>query len=134
MSDEIPERSEIIRSTIITVILTVVLLSLGLALWAWSSPEVIEIELSPIDVLDDINPFLAPIIEILVMSGMFLFLTITVVNIRLYLTQIRAGWTEMILLLIVVFVMTILMFESSVAIVTLLLSLAIVVYLYMLQE
>ncbi|MFX1330520.1 MAG: hypothetical protein ACFE9W_03110 [Promethearchaeota archaeon] len=134
MSDEIPERSEIIRSTIITVILTVVLLSVGLALWAWSSPEVIETELSPIDVLNDINPFLAPIIEILVMSGMFLFLTITVVNIRLYLTQIRAGWTELILLLIVVFVMTFLMFESGVAIVTLLLSLAIVVYLYMLQE
>lgn len=134
MSDEIPERSEIIRSTIITVILTVVLLSLGLALWAWSSPGVIEAELSPIDVLNDINPFLAPIIEILVMSGMFLFLTITVVNIRLYLTQIRAGWTELILLLIVVFVMTFLMFESGVAIVTLLLSLAIVVYLYMLQE
>ncbi|MFX1262266.1 MAG: hypothetical protein ACFFAZ_09280 [Promethearchaeota archaeon] len=134
MSDEIPERSEIIRSTIITIILTVVLLSVGLALWAWSSPEVIETELSPIDVLNDINPFLAPIIEILVMSGMFLFLTITVVNIRLYLTQIRAGWTELILLLIVVFVMTFLMFESGVAIVTLLLSLAIVVYLYMLQE
>ncbi|MFX1471168.1 MAG: hypothetical protein ACFFBM_01580 [Promethearchaeota archaeon] len=134
MSDEIPERSEIVRSTIITVILTVVLLSVGLALWAWSSPEVIETELSPIDVLNDINPFLAPIIEILVMSGMFLFLTITVVNIRLYLTQIRAGWTELILLLIVVFVMTFLMFESGVAIVTLLLSLAIVVYLYMLQE
>ena len=134
MSDEIPERSEIIRSTIITVILTVVLLIVGLALWAWSSPEVIEIELSPIDILNDMNPFLAPIIEILVMSGMFLFLTITVVNIRLYLTQIRAGWTELILLLIVVFVMTFLMFESGVAIVTLLLSLAIVVYLYMLQE
>jgi hypothetical protein len=134
LSDEIPERSEIIRSTIITVILTVVLLSVGLALWAWSSPEVIEIELSPIDILNDMNPFLAPIIEILVMSGMFLFLTITVVNIRLYLTQIRAGWTELILLLIVVFVMTFLMFESGVAIVTLLLSLAIVVYLYMLQE
>ncbi|MFW9888443.1 MAG: hypothetical protein ACFFER_09685, partial [Candidatus Thorarchaeota archaeon] len=115
MSDEIPERGEIIRSTIITVILTVVLLSVGLALWAWSAPEVIES--SPIDVLNDMNPFLAPIIEILVMSGMFLFLTITVVNIRLYITQIRAGWTELILLLIVVFVMTFLMFESGVAIV-----------------
>ncbi|MFW9846332.1 MAG: hypothetical protein ACFFD6_06270, partial [Candidatus Thorarchaeota archaeon] len=112
MSDEIPERREIIRSTIITVILTVVLLSIGLALWAWSSPEVIETELSPIDVLNDMNPFLVPIIEILVMSGMFLFLTITVANIRLYMTQIRAGWTELILLLIVVFVMTFLMFES----------------------
>ncbi|MHA2021087.1 MAG: hypothetical protein ACW98J_05975 [Candidatus Thorarchaeota archaeon] len=132
MSDEIPERSEIVRSTIITIILTVVLLSLGLALWAWSAPEVIDT--SPVGALNDMNPFLVLIIEILVMSGMFLFLTITVVNIRLYLTQIRAGWTELILLLIVVFVMTFLMFESGVAIVTLLLSLAVIVYLYMLQE
>lgn len=132
MSDEIPERSEIVRSTIITVILTVVLLSLGLALWAWSAPEVIDT--SPVGALNDMNPFLVLIIEILVMSGMFLFLTITVVNIRLYLTQIRSGWTELILLLIVVFVMTFLMFESGVAIVTLLLSLAVIVYLYMLQE
>ncbi|MFX0053981.1 MAG: hypothetical protein ACFFAX_02330 [Promethearchaeota archaeon] len=132
MSDEIPERSEIVRSTIITVILTVVLLSLGLMLWAWSAPDVINT--SPVGALNNMNPFLALIIEILVMSGMFLFLTITVVNIRLYMTQIRAGWTELILLIIVVFVMTFLMFESGVAIVTLLLSLAIVVYLYMLQE
>ena len=132
MSDEIPERSEIVRSTIITVILTVVLLSLGLALWAWSAPEVIGT--SPVGALNDMNPFLVLIIEILVMSGTFLFLTITVVNIRLYLTQIRAGWTELILLLIVVFVMTFLMFESGVAIVTLLLCLAAIVYLYMLQE
>lgn len=132
MSDDIPERSEIVRSTIITVILTVVLLSLGLALWAWSAPEVIDT--SPVGALNDMNPFLVFIIEILVMSGMFLFLTITVVNIRLYLTQIRAGWTELILLLIVVFVMTFLMFEPGVAIVTLLLTLAVVVYLYMLQE
>ncbi|MGD9381448.1 MAG: hypothetical protein PVI03_03305 [Candidatus Thorarchaeota archaeon] len=132
MSDEIPERSEIVRSTIITIILTVVLLSLGLALWAWSAPEVIDT--SPVGALNDMNPFLVLIIEILVMSGMFLFLTITVVNIRLYLTQIRAGWTELILLLIVVFVMTFLMFEAGVAIVTLLLSLAVIVYLYMLQE
>ena len=132
MSDELPERSEIMRSTLITVILTVVLISLGLALWAWSAPDVINT--SPVGALNDMNPFLVLIIEILVMSGMFLFLTVTVVNVRLYITQIRAGWTELILLLIVVFVMTFLMFESGVAIVTLLLSLAIVVYLYMLQE
>ncbi|MHA1925883.1 MAG: hypothetical protein ACXABV_10590 [Candidatus Thorarchaeota archaeon] len=132
MSDDIPERSEIVRSTITTVILTVVLLSIGLALWAWSAPEVIDT--SPVGALNDMNPFLVLIIEILVMSGMFLFLTITIVNIRLYLTQIRAGWTELILLLIVVFVMTFLMFESGVAIVTLLLSSAAIVYLYMLQE
>jgi hypothetical protein len=110
----------------------VVLLSIGLALWAWSAPEVIDT--SPVGALNDMNPFLVLIIEILVMSGMFLFLTITIVNIRLYLTQIRAGWTELILLLIVVFVMTFLMFESGVAIVTLLLSSAAIVYLYMLQE
>jgi len=132
LSDDIPERSAIIRSTIITVILTVVLLSLGLAFWAWSAPEVIGT--SPVGALNDMNPFLVLIIEILVMSGVFIFLTITVINIRLFLTQIRAGWTEIILLLIVTFVMTFLMFDSGVAIVTLLLSLAFIVYLYMLQE
>jgi hypothetical protein len=110
----------------------VVLLILGLAFWAWSAPEVIAT--SPVGAINAVNPFLVLIIEILVMSGMFFFLTITVVNIRLFMTQIRAGWTELILLLIVVFVMTILMFIPEVAIVTLLLSLSIVVYLYMLQE
>lgn len=132
MSYDIPERSEMVRSTIITVILTVVLLSLGLAFWAWSAPDVIGT--SPVGALNDMNPFLVLIIEILVMSGVFVFLTITVINIRLFLTQIRAGWTEIILLLIIIFVMAFLMFEPGVAIVTLLLSLAFVVYLYMVQE
>jgi hypothetical protein len=132
LSYDIPERSEMVRSTIITVILTVVLLSLGLAFWAWSAPDVIGT--SPVGALNDMNPFLVLIIEILVMSGVFVFLTITVINIRLFLTQIRAGWTEIILLLIIIFVMAFLMFEPGVAIVTLLLSLAFVVYLYMLQE
>jgi hypothetical protein len=110
----------------------VVLLSLGLAFWAWSAPDVIGT--SPVGALNDMNPFLVLIIEILVMSGVFVFLTITVINIRLFLTQIRAGWTEIILLLIIIFVMAFLMFEPGVAIVTLLLSLAFVVYLYMVQE
>jgi hypothetical protein len=132
LSYDIPERSEMVRSTIITVILTVVLLSLGLAFWAWSAPDVIGT--SPVGALNDMNPFLVLIIEILVMSGVFVFLTITVINIRLFLTQIRAGWTEIILLLIIIFVMAFLMFEPGVAIVTLLLSLAFVVYLYMVQE
>jgi hypothetical protein len=121
-----------IRSTIITVILTVILLSIGLAFWAWSAPEVIDA--SPVGAIMAVNPFLVPIIEILVMSGFFFFLTITVVNVRLFMTQIRAGWIELVLLLIVVFVMTILMFLPEVAIVTLLLSLALIVYFYMLQE
>ena len=132
LSDDIPERGTIIRSTVITTIISVVFLIIGLAFWAWSEAQVIDD--SPVGALNAMNPFLAPIIEILVMSGFFIFLTVTVVNLRLFITQIRSGWTEVILLLIIIFVITFLMFEAAVAAVTLLLSLAFVVYLYLLQE
>ncbi|MFX0107749.1 MAG: hypothetical protein ACFE7R_05680 [Candidatus Hodarchaeota archaeon] len=132
MSVEIPERSEMIRSTVLTVVLTVVLMILGLAFWAWSGEEVIDS--SPVGALYEANPFLAPIFEVFIMFGVFVFLTVTVVNIRLYITQIRAGWVEVIFLLIVMSVITYLMFETSVAIVTVILSLGFIVYLYLLQD
>jgi len=132
VSDEIPERRQIVRSTVLTGFLTAALMVLGLAFWAWSAPDVVDA--SPVGTLNALNPFLALVLEMLTMAGVFVFLTVTVVNLRLYMTQIRSGWTEIILLLIVVFIMTFMMFESGVAFVTLLLSLAFVVYLYLLQE
>ncbi len=137
MSDEIhlyeaPERREIVRSTVVTVVLTALLMMLGLAFWAWSEPDVIAT--SPVGALNDINPFLTLILEILIMAGVFVFLTVTAVNLRLYITNIRAGWGEIILLVIIATIMTFLMFESGVATVTFLLSLAFVVYLYFLQQ
>jgi hypothetical protein len=112
--------------------LTAILTILGLAFWVWSAPEAIDT--SPVGTLNALNPFLALVIEMLIMTGVFVFLTVTVVNLRMYITQIRSGWGEIILLLIVVFTMTFLMFEAGVTMVTLLLSLAFVVYLYLLQE
>lgn len=132
MSDEIPERRQIVRSTAMTGFLTAMLMVLGLAFWVWSAPEAVDA--SPVGALNALNPFLALVLEMLIMTGVFVFLTVTVVNLRLYMTQIRSGWTEIILLLVVVFIMTFMMFEPGVTFVTLLLSLAFVVYLYLLQE
>ncbi|NHJ12468.1 MAG: hypothetical protein EAX95_02275 [Candidatus Thorarchaeota archaeon] len=132
MSDEVPEREEIIRSTIITVFLTAILLVFGLVMWAWSAPDIIAT--SPVGALNTMNLFLVPIIEIFTMFGVFVFLTVTAVNLRLYLTQIRSGWLEIIVLLIIVTLMAYLMYSLEVAAVTALLSMAFIVYLYLLQE
>ncbi|NHI83105.1 MAG: hypothetical protein EAX81_02205 [Candidatus Thorarchaeota archaeon] len=132
MSDEIPEREEIVRSTIITVFFAIILLIFGLALWAWSAPDVIDTSL--VGSLNAANPFLVPIIEIFTMFGMFVFLTVTAVNLRLYLTQIRSGWLEIIILLVVVCLAAYFMYSIEVAVVTVLLSMAFIVYLYLLQE
>jgi hypothetical protein len=63
VSDETPERSEMMRSTIITVLLTVVFFVIGLAFWAWSSPEVIDT--SPVGAINEMNPALTVLIEVL---------------------------------------------------------------------
>jgi len=132
VSDDIPERSEMVRSTAITIILTVVFLILGLAFWAWSSPDIIES--SPIGVLNSMNPFVTVLIESLTMFGMFVFLLVTAINLRLFLSNVRAGWLEVIVIFIVVTAMAWLMFGSGVGGVTAILSLGFVVYLYLLQE
>lgn len=131
MSQEI-DRSEMIRSTVITVVLAVVLLSLGLLLWAWSSPDVIDNTL--VGTLNDINPYLTIVIEIALMFGFYVFLTVTLVNLRLFLTKIRAGWLELVGPLILVTVISYLMFQEYVAAATFILSLGFIVYLYLLQE
>jgi hypothetical protein len=132
VSDDTPERGEMIRSTAITTVLTVVLLILGLVFWAWSSPEVIDS--SPIGVLTSMNPYVTVLIESLTMLGMFIFLSVTVINLRLFISNVRAGWFEVIAIFILVTAMAWLMFGSSVGGVTALLSLGFVVYLYLLQE
>ncbi len=132
MSDETPERSEMIRSIIITVLLTVVFFIIGLAFWAWSSPEVIET--SPVGALNELNPALTILIEVLVMLMAFIFLSVTVINLRLMLTNIRAGWTEVIVVLIVMTIVASAMFGLFVGAATVVLSLGFVVYLYLLQD
>ncbi|MDH4212958.1 MAG: hypothetical protein OEV85_03465 [Candidatus Thorarchaeota archaeon] len=132
MSDDIPERREMIRSTVITILLTVVFLILGLAFWAWSSPAVIDT--SPIGVLNSINPFVTVLIESLTMLGMFIFFSVTVINLRLFISNVRAGWFEVIAIFILIIAMSWLMFGSGVGGVTAVLSLGFVVYLYLLQE
>lgn len=132
MSDETPERSEMMRSTIITVLLTVVFFVIGLAFWAWSSPDIIDT--SPVGAINAMNPAITILIEVLVMVMAFIFLTVTVINLKLTLTSIRAGWTEVIVVLIVIAIVTSAMFGIFVGAATVVLSLGFVVYLYLLQE
>ncbi|MHA2423678.1 MAG: hypothetical protein ACXAEF_02760 [Candidatus Thorarchaeota archaeon] len=130
MSDEVPAREEIVRSTILTIILASVFIILGVLFWAWSSLS----GDTPITALDDINPFLTIGLEVLFMFGMFIFLSVTVINLRHYLTRIRAGWLEVIVLLIIATIISYLMFEAGVAAASFLLDLGFVVYLYLMQE
>ncbi len=130
MSDEVPAREEIVRSTIITVILTSVFLILSLLFWAWANSEVD----SPITTLNDINPFIAIVLEVLFMFGMFVFLTVTVTNLRHYLTLIRSGWLEIIVLLIISTLIAYFMFGTEVAAASFVLFLGFIAYLYLLQE
>jgi hypothetical protein len=132
VSDDIPERREVIRSTVITLVLTVVFLILGLTFWAWSSPDIIEI--SPIGILDEMNPFVTILLESLTMVGIFIFLSVTVINLKLFISGVRAGWFEVIVVFIIVTAMAWLMFGSSVGGTTAILSLGFVVYLYWLQQ
>ncbi len=132
MSDDIPERREMIRSTAITTILTVAFMIIALTLWAWTSLS--EVETSPIDILNDFNPYVTILIEALTMLGVFIFLSVTVFNLRLFISNIRAGWLEVIVIFILVIAMSWLMFGSGVGGVSAVLSLGFVVYLYLLQE
>lgn len=130
MSDEIPERREVWRSTILSALFAAVLLILAIAFWAWSAPGVD----TPVSFLNSINPFIAVVFEILLMLGFFILITVTVVNLRLGLTEIRAGWTEIITMLILVTILSWVMFGVNVSGASVILSLAFVVYLYLLQD
>jgi hypothetical protein len=132
VSEETPEGSKMIRSLLVTIIFSVLILVLGISLWAWSSPEIIDS--SPVGALNAINPAITVLLEVLVMLGFFVFLSVTVINLKLFLTEIRAGWTEVIVVLIVVAIMASTMFGVFVGAASVILSLGFVVYLYLLQE
>jgi len=132
VSDETPERSEMMRSSIITILLTVVFFVIGLAFWAWSSPDVIDT--SPVGAINELNPAVTVLIEVLVMVMAFIFLSVTVINMKLMFTSIRAGWTEVIAIVIIIAIVTSAMFGLFVGAATVVLSLGFVVYLYLLQE
>ncbi|MHA1588807.1 MAG: hypothetical protein ACTSV9_08560 [Candidatus Thorarchaeota archaeon] len=131
MSDTI-EKKEFVRSTIITVIFSLVFLILGVAFWYWSTPEVIDT--SPVNWILEINSFLVPVIETLLMVGFFIALITTIINSKLYFSEIRAGWLEIIFTMILVTAISWAMFDSNVGIATLVISIGFVVYLYMLQD
>ena len=120
------------RSTIITVIFSVVFFVLGLAFWAWSSPDIIDS--SPVGAINALNPAVTVLIEVLLMVMSFIFLSVTAINLKLMLTGIRAGWTEVIIILIFIAIVTSAMFGVFVTSATVVLSLGFVVYLYLLQE
>jgi len=121
---------EIVRSTVITVFFTVVFLVIAIAFWAWTASEVA----TPVTWLNTVNPVLAPVIEVFTMFLAFVFLTTTTINLRLFMTRIRAGWTEIILVFIIVVAISWMMFGDSVGLATGVLSLAFIGYLYLLQE
>ena len=131
VSDEI-EKKEFVRSTIITAIFSLVFLILGVAFWYWSTPEVIDT--SPVNWLLEINAFLVPVVETLLMVGFFIALVVTIINSRYYFTGIRAGWLEIISTLILVTVISWAMFEVNISIATLVISIGFLVYIYMLQD
>ena len=110
--------------------LAVIFLTLATAFWAWSAPGVD----SPVSLLNSVNPYIAVVLEILLMFGFFVFITVTVVNIRLGLTEIRAGWTEIVTMVILVTVLSWVMFGANVSGASVILSLAFVVYLCLLQD
>ena len=130
VSDETPERGEVIKSSIITIVLVVIFLSLAIAFWAWSAPDIT----SPVKYLNGLNPYIAVVLEIMFMFGFFVFATVTIVNVKLALTRLRAGWTEIVLMLILEVLLSFLMFGSGVGSASVVLCLAFVVYLYLLQD
>ncbi len=130
VSDDIPERDEFVRSTIISVIMTSVFFILGILFYVWSQPDVESVLTS----INQSNPILVPLLEIVFMVLAFLFLTVTIVNIKLFMTQIRAGWLDIILILALMLVITFAMFGSEVTAASLVGDLGIITYLYLLQE
>ena len=130
MSDDIPERDEFVRSTIISVVLTSIFFILGILFYIWTQPDVESI----LTGLYESNPILISLLEIIFMVLAFLFLTVTIVNIRLFMTQIRAGWLDIILILALMLVITYLMFGAEVTAATLVGDLGIITYLYLLQD
>ena len=132
MSDDTPDRSEMIRSAVITIIFSAIFLIVGLVLWVWSAEDIIDT--SPVGALNDINFYLTVLIEALTMLGTFIFLSVSVINLKLFLSGVRAGWMEVISIFIIVVAMAWFMFGAAVGGVTAILSLGFVVYLYLLQE
>ncbi len=132
MSDRIPERSEIVRSSVITIIFAVVPLILAIAFWAWSSPDIINQTI--VGTINNINPYITYVLEIVFMAFFFFFTTVTIVNLRLFVTTVRSGWAEVLLMLIVTGVLSYAMFGAGVMGATIVFCLAFIVYLYLLQE
>jgi len=130
MSDDIPERDEFVRSTIISVVLTSIFFILGILFYIWTLPDVESV----LTGLYESNPILVSLLEIIFMVLAFLFLIVTVVNIRLFMTQIRAGWLDVIMILALMLVITFAMFGSEVTAATLVGDLGIITYLYLLQD
>ncbi|MGY5860370.1 MAG: hypothetical protein RTU63_13450 [Candidatus Thorarchaeota archaeon] len=132
MSEDVPERSEMIRSAAITIVLTAVFLIIGIVFWLWSAEDIIAT--SPVGALNSVNPFLTGIIEAMSMLGTFIFLSVTAINLRMLFSEVRAGWLEVISIYIIVVAMAWIMFGSAVGGVTAVFCLGFVVYLYLLQE
>ncbi len=132
MSAEQPERSVVIRSTIVTAVLTIVFLTLALLFWGWSSADIVEE--TPVGWLRNYNEYVLYVLEILSLFLTYVFLTTTVVNLKLGFTGVRAGWTELVLILILIAGIAYAMFGGNIMAVTVVAMLAFIGYLYLLQR
>jgi hypothetical protein len=132
VSTEQPERSVVIRSTIMTTVLTIVFLTLAILFWAWSSADIVDE--TPVGWLRHYNEYILYVLEILFPSLTYVFLTTTVINVKLGFTGVRAGWTELVIILILIAGATYAMFGGAIMAATIVAMVAFIGYLYLLQK
>lgn len=132
VSTEQLERRVVIQSTIVTTVLTILFLSLAILFWAWSSPDIVND--TPVGWLNHYNNYIPYVLEILFPSLTYVFLTTTVINAKLGFTGVRAGWTELIIILILVAGITYAMFGAAIMAVAIIAMIAFIGYLYLLQK
>lgn len=132
VSTEQLERRVVIRSTIVTTVLTILFLSLAILFWAWSSADIVRD--TPVGWLKQYNEYILYVLEILFPSLTYVFLTTTVTNAKLGFTGVRAGWTELIIILILIAGVTYAMFGAAIMAVTIIAMIAFIGYLYLLQK
>ena len=115
-----------------TAVLTILFLTLALLFWGWSSADIVEE--TPVGWLRNFNEYVLYVLEILSLFLTYVFLTTTVVNLKLGFTGVRAGWTELVLILILIAGIAYAMFGGPIMAVTVVAMLAFIGYLYLLQR
>lgn len=117
-----------IPSIVLSSLLAGLFLALAILIWA-QYPPLPDIMKS----IENVNVFLADLVEGVLMIFSFMFLIIDVALIREY-TRVIAGWTEVISVLIVVLLITYAMFGPIVTVITFIGCGLVIFYLHYVQE